>query len=225
VNLVAASFTWPFSGEWRPRWLVGVVMVLLLPIAFIPVLGYAVAATRSAISDPSRGLPRWRISIRLLTDGFWVALAVLLIAAPFALVLSPIAMLIDQAHLWHLGDLALSRFYANLTAAFALALPWGIVMLLWMPHATARFAARGRPIDLFDFPAALRGVARDFATWNLTAAAIVTAWALGLACVGLLCLGIVPGVFYAILVSAHATAALENAGRPHPPQVANPPSG
>ena len=198
-------------------------MVLLLPIAFIPLLGYAVAATRFAASDPSRGLPRWHISARLLTDGLWVALVVLLIAAPFAIVLGPLAMLIDQAHLWHVGDPALSRFYAYLAAAFALALPWGIVMLLWMPHATARFAADGRPVDLFNFPAALRGVARDFATWNLAAAAIVTAWALGLACVGLLCLGIVPGVFYAILVSAHATASLENAG-PHPPQVAHPAS-
>ena len=198
-------------------------MVLLLPIAFIPLLGYAVAATRFAASDPSRGLPRWHISARLLTDGLWVALVVMLIAAPFAIVLGPLAMLIDQAHLWHVGDPALSRFYAYLAAAFALALPWGIVMLLWMPHATARFAADGRPVDLFNFPAALRGVARDFATWNLAAAAIVTAWALGLACVGLLCLGIVPGVFYAILVSAHATASLENAG-PHPPQVAHPAS-
>jgi hypothetical protein len=53
-------------------------------------------------------------------------------------------------------------------------------------------------------------VRRDFTTWNLAAAAMVTGWAIGLACVGLLCLGIVPGVFYAILVSAHASAALQN---------------
>jgi hypothetical protein len=113
------------------------------------------------------------------------------------------------------SDLALGRLYANLAAGFVLALPWGLVMLLLMPHATVRFAAGGRPIDLFDFPAAIRGVGRDFATWNLAAAAIVTAWAVGLACVALLCVGIVPGVFYAILVSAHATAALHD-------KVANP---
>src|SRR4029077_3239766 len=109
---------------------------------------------------------------------------------------------------WRVNDLALSSLYANLAAAFVLALPWGLVMLLLMPHATVRFAASGRAIDLFDFPAAVRGVIRDFATWNLAAAAIVTAWALGLACVGLLCVGVVPGIFYAILVSAHAAAAL-----------------
>ena len=34
MNLVAASFAWPFRGDWRPRWLVGVVMVL------IPVTNY-----------------------------------------------------------------------------------------------------------------------------------------------------------------------------------------
>jgi hypothetical protein len=194
------------------------VMVLLLPITFVPLLGYAVAATRSASTDPAHGLPRWRISAGLLTDGFWVALAVLLVTAPFVLALGPLARLIDQAHLWHVDDPALSRLYANLAGGFALALPWGLAMLLLMPHATVRFAATGRPLDLFNFTAAVRGVARDFATWNLAAAAIVTAWAIGLACVGLLCLGIVPGVFYAILVSAHASAALH-------PQIANPTPG
>ncbi len=208
MNLVAASFAWPFRGNWRPRWLVGGVLVLLLPLAFVPLLGYAVAATRSASADPALGLPRWVLSARLLTDGFWIAIAVLVLTAPFAFALGPTAMLIDQARLWHVSDPALSRVYANLAAGSALALPWGFVMLLLMPHATVRFAASGHPVDLFDFPAALRGVVRDFATWNLAAAAIVTAWAVAVACIGLLCLGIVPGIFYAILVSAHASAAL-----------------
>src|ERR1700693_4415583 len=193
-------------------------MVLLLPIAFVPLLGYAVTATRSASIAPEHGLPRWEASARLLTDGFWVALAVVIITAPFALALSPIGMFIAQAHIWHVDDTGQSRLYANLAAGVALALPWGLGMLLLMPHATVHFATSGRPVDLFDFPAALRGVTRDFATWNLAAAAIVTAWALGLACVGLLCVGIVPGVFYAILVSAHASAALHT-------KVANPAPG
>jgi hypothetical protein len=186
-------------------------MVVLLPIAFIPLLGYAVAATRSASMDPGRGLPPWAPSRRLIADGFWVALVIALIAVPFALALGPLSALVDRAHLWRVSDPGLSHLYAELAAGFILALPWGIVMLLLMPHATNRFASSGRPVDLFDFPAALRGVARDFATWNLAAAAIVTAWALGVACVGFLCLGIVPGVFYAILVSAHAAAALHSA--------------
>jgi len=221
VNLVAASFAWPFRGDWLPKWLVGVVMVVLLPIAFIPLLGYAVAATRSASVDPANGLPRWVVSGRLLTDGFWVAIAVLLVAAPFALAASPLATRVDEAHLWHVADPALSRLYANVAVVFALALPWGFVMLLLMPHATARFAASGHPADLFDFRASLRGIARDFTTWNLAAAAIVTAWAAGLACVGLLCVGLVPGIFYAVLVSAHASAALENSAGAHRAQVAN----
>ncbi len=210
MNLVAASFAWPFRRDWWPKWLVGLAMVVLLPIGFIPLLGYAVSATRSAATDPGRGLPPWSPSRRLLADGFWVAIAIALIAAPFALALGPLSALIDHAHPWHVTDPGLSRVYAALAAGFILALPWGIVMLLLMPHATNRFALSGRPVDLFDFPAALRGVARDFATWNLAAAAIVTAWALGVACIGLLCVGIVPGIFYAILVSAHATAALNS---------------
>ena len=98
MDLVAASFAWPFRGEWRSRWLIGLTMVVLLPIAFIPLLGYAVAATRAAAIDPGAGLPRWAPSRRLLADGFWVALAIALIAAPFALALGPLSRLIDRAH-------------------------------------------------------------------------------------------------------------------------------
>ncbi len=218
MNLVAASFAWPFRGGWRSKWAIGVVAVLLLPVAFIPLLGYAVAATRSASLDPEPGPPPWVVSGRLLADGLWTALAVLLVTAPFALALNPFAAVIEQAHLWHVGERALSQLYANLAAGFLLALPWGILLLLLMPHATVRFAATGNPRDLFNFAAAVRGVGRDFATWNLVAAAIVTAWALGLACAGLLCVGVLPGIFYAILVSAHACAALH-------PQAANSPTG
>jgi hypothetical protein len=187
-------------------------MVGLLPIAFVPLLGYAVAATRSASADPGRGLPPWVAWPRLMTDGFWVAVAIALIAAPFALVLGPLSTLIDGAHIWSVSDAGLSHVYGDLAAGFILALPWGIVMLLLMPHATNRFALSGRAVDMFDFPASIRGVVSDFATWNLAAAAIVTAWAVGVACVGLLCVGVVPGIFYAILVSAHATAALPARG-------------
>jgi Protein of unknown function (DUF4013) len=206
--LVAASFAWPFRGNWRSRWAIGVVAVLLLPIAFIPLLGYAVAATRAAAVDPEAGPPPWSLSGRLLTDGFWTALAVLLVTAPFAIALNPLSGLIAQANLWHVGDRALSNLYASIAAVFILALPWGLLMLLLMPHAAMRFATSGNPVDLFDFAAAVRGVGRDFATWNLAAAAIVTAWAIGLAGTALLCIGVLPGVFYAILVSAHAAAAL-----------------
>jgi Protein of unknown function (DUF4013) len=224
VNPVAASFAWPFRGDRVARWLVGMLMVLLLPIAFIPLLGYAVAATRAAAADPSTAPPPWRLTSRLLSDGLWVAFAVIVITAPFVLFSGPLATLFDNAHLWRVSDPNLSHVYSSLGAGFALALPWGIVLLLLMPHATARFAATGRPLDLFDFPSALRGVGRDFATWNLAAAAMVTAWAVGLACVGLVCVGIVPGVFYAILVSAHACAALDKL-EPQRAQVENPTPG
>lgn len=211
MNLVAASFAWPFRGEWRSKWLIGLVMVVLLPIAFIPLLGYAVAATRAAAVNPAAGLPPWALSRRLLADGFWVAVAITLVAAPFAIALGPLSSLIDNAPPWRVSDPNLSRLYSELVAIVILALPWGLVMLLLMPHSASRFALSGRPGDLLNVPSTLRSVGHDFATWNLAAAAIVTAWALGIACVGLLCIGVVPGIFYAILVSAHATAALHNA--------------
>ena len=216
MNLVADSFSWPFRGQWKSRWLPGLLMVLLLPIAFIPLLGYAIAATRAAELDPAQGPPKWALSTRLLSDGFWTALVIALLTAPFVLAFNPLAALLFDTHVWTGKDVAVSQLYAHVVAAFILALPWGLLLLLLMPHATARFAQTGNPTHLFDFPAAIQSVTKDFSTWNLVAAAIVTAWAVGIAGVGLLCVGLVPGVFYAILVSAHASAALHNQGANSP---------
>jgi len=216
MKVVAQSFSWPFRGQWKSKWIVGLVTVLLLPIAFIPLLGYAVAATREAEIDTSTGPPRWRLSGRLLSDGFWTAVVVVLLTAPFALLLDPLAGWLFDAHVMRGTDAPVSQLYAHTIALFVLALTWGLLLLIHMPHATARFALSGRAVDLFDLPASISAVRRDFTTWNIAAAAMVTGWAIGLACVGLLCIGIVPGVFYAILVSAHASAALQNEGANSP---------
>ena len=216
MKFVAESFSWPFRGDWKSTWLPGLIAVLLFPIAFIPLLGYAIAATRAAELETGPGPPRWLFSIRLLWDGAWTALAIAVFTAPFAVAFNPLADLIFSLRIWTGGDEATSELYAHVAAAFLLALPWGLLFLLHMPHATARFAHTARWDDLFDFTQSFRAVSRDFATWNLAAAAIVTGWALGLAAIGLLCVGLVPGVFYAILVSAHASAALHDKGANSP---------
>jgi hypothetical protein len=223
MKVVAQSFSWPFRGHWKSSWIVGLLTVLLLPVAFIPLLGYAVAATREAELDASTGPPTWALSVRLLSDGFWTAVVVVLLTAPFALLLNPLAGWLFDAHVMRGTDVPVSQLYDHTIALFVLALPWGLVLLIHLPHATARFALTGRVVDLFNLPASISAVRRDFTTWNLAAAAMVTGWAIGLACVGLLCVGLVPGVFYAILVSAHASAALqaraavEQDKRAHPP--------
>ena len=208
MRVVAESFTWPFKGSWGSRFLVGSLLVLLLPVAFIPLLGYAIAATRAA--ETAGGPPQLRLSLGLIADGFWTATVLLLLSAPFLLVFGPLAGAIDGAHLWLVTDRTLSQIYAGIAAAFVLALPWGLALLLFMPHGTSRFAASRRARDLFDFPATLREVGRDFPAWNVVAAVMVTAWVVALACVGLLCVGLLPGAFYAILVSAHASASLHS---------------
>ncbi len=198
MKLVAESFAWPFRGRRWSRWAVGVLVVLGAAVLFIPLLGYAIAATRAAEQAPSQGPPAWTLSARLIFDGSWTTLALAITVAPFALAWNPLAEMLP------VSDATL----AHAVAFFVLALPWGLVVLLVMPHATAAFASSGQPHDLFDVGAALHAVRNDFATWNTAAAAMVTAWAVGFACAGLLCVGLVPGIFYAILVSAHAAAAL-----------------
>jgi hypothetical protein len=220
VKLVAASFRWPFQGAWLPRFAIGTLVVLFLPVTFIPLLGYAIGATRRAQDDSTQPPPAWRLSARLVTDGFWTAVVILVLSAPFIVALAPLASAIGGARLW-LASYVQPEAYAHIVAALLLALPWGLLLLLLMPHRTSRFAATGRPRDLFDFTAGLRELKRDFPTWNLVAAAIVTAWVIAVACVGLLCVGLFPGIFYAILVSAYASATL------HPPGATstNPPTG
>jgi uncharacterized protein DUF4013 len=202
VRLVAGSFGWPFRGRRLGTWIGGLVAVLLLPVLFVPLLGYAIAATRAAEEDAAQGPPAWPITPRLFTDGLWVAAAIAITMLPFALLWGPVSELLSRA---------VEPLTARTGAALLLALPWGLLALLHMPHATAAFAATGNPRDMLDLAAAVRAVRRDFSSWNVVAAAIVTAWAAGLACVGLLCVGILPGIFYAILVSAHAAATLQNA--------------
>lgn len=214
---VAESFTWPFRGAWRSRWLVGVILVLFFPVTFIAVFGYAIAAIRAALADPAQGPPPWRWSARLIWDGGWPVLAVATITAPFAIAYAAILDRLPASAFTPLIDPRVAPLMSTLLVLIALALPWGLTLLLLMPHCSARFAETGHGNDVFDFAGAIDGVARDFAAWNATAAAIVTGWAIGLACVGLLCVGAVPGVFYAILVSAHASAAFH---RSHPPPSA-----
>ena len=185
----------------------GLVAVALFPLLFIPLFGYAILAVRAAQLDRTYGPPRWQWSARLLYDGAWIALLLAFTAAPFVVAYPPLAAAIGP----RFGDLV-----GGALTSIPLLFVWGLLMLLFLPHAIARFAATGRLDDLLDIAGAVRGVRRDFATWNVVVAAIVTAWAIGVACAGLLCVGIVPGVFYAILVSAHATAALGGSG-PRPP--------
>ncbi|HYL07695.1 MAG TPA: DUF4013 domain-containing protein [Candidatus Udaeobacter sp.] len=195
MQRVAESFSWPFRGQWRSRWLVGIVLVLFLPLGFLPLLGYSIDAIRAARSEQGQGPPPWRWSARLFGDGAVTALAIAVITAPFAI-----------AYVW-IGRLLNPTAVVQVILLFGLALPWGCALLLVMPHCSARLAETGRWTDIFDFTGAVRTVARNFAAWNATVAAIVTAWALGLAGAGLLCVGALPGVFYAILVSAYAAAA------------------
>jgi hypothetical protein len=210
MDRVADSFAYPFRRGAGRAWLVGIPLVVLLPLGVVPLLGYAVAVVRSAATDPQAGPPPWRPLPRLLAEGLLVALVLFLLTAPFALLTSALA---PSTGLLFAGvsDPFLRSGLGLLIAAAAAALPWGILLLVLLPPATARFARSGRFADLVNVAAAVRIVRRRFPTWNLVVVAIVTAWAIGLCGLGLALVGVVPGILYAMLVSAHATASLADA--------------
>jgi hypothetical protein len=193
---VVGSFVYPFRGGGRMRrWLLGVVLLALLPLTFPVVFGYAVSCVRTAACDGAAPPPLWRTNVR---DGAWAALQAAVLTAPFALLA------------WLLEPLA-ARLYAPVAwvvAVTAAALPWGVLMLVVVPPTLASFAVTRRASDLARLSLVVACVRERYADWNLVLVAITTAWALaavGLAVVGV---GIVAGAFYAILVSAHACSAL-----------------
>jgi hypothetical protein len=210
MDRVAGSFAFPFRRGARQAWLIGIPLVVLLPLGAIPLLGYAVAVVRSAAADPEAGPPPWRPLPRLLAEGLLVALVIVVLTAPFALLSAALAA---PAALFFpgIGDPFLRGGLALVIAGAVAALPWGILLLVLMPPATARFARSGAVADLLDVRRALGTVSRRFPAWNLVVVAIVTAWAVGICGLGLALLGVVPGILYAMLVSAHATASLADA--------------
>jgi Protein of unknown function (DUF4013) len=210
---VAGSFTYPFRGPGRGRrWLAGLALVAFLPLTFVLVFGYAVACVRSAAADPGAAPPRWRVGGRLLADGAWAALQAGLLTLPFALAAWWLGGTLARA--WHpTGDWLMDPGLAWTLAVTGAALPWGVVLLVLLPPTLARFAVTGRPADLAALGWVADCVRGRFVAWNLAVVVVTTAWALAAVTLAAGLVGVVPGAFYAILVSAHACAALA----PHPP--------
>ena len=206
---IAASFAMPFRSLSRASWLVGSLLVLLFPVGLVILLGHSVNVTRSARAGGDR-MPGLRLTRRGALEGAAVTGLGLLLTAPFAVALVPL-----QAHLLPalarggLGAGGLQQPVAVVIAAGLLSLPWALTMLALVPTGVAALARSGQIADLFAVTSSLRTVRTRFPVWNVVTAAIVSAWLLGLAAVAACGVGALPGVLYAILVSAHASAALE----------------
>jgi hypothetical protein len=206
---VAASFVFPFRSP--RRWLAGALLMAVFPISFVAVFGYAVSCIRAAAADPSAAPPAWRLSGRLLADGLWSSLQALALTLPFAVLTW---LLTSALRGWRPTQSAAANSELALTvAATAAAFPWGLLMLVVVPPTLAGFARSGRAADLVAVRRAFAFVRSHYAAWNLVLVGITTAWVLALASLLLAGVGLLAGAFYAILVSAHACAALS----PDPP--------
>jgi hypothetical protein len=184
----------------------------LLPLTFVAVFGYAVGCIRAAAADPSGPPPPLRVRGRLLADGAWSALQAGLLTLPFAAAAWWLAGALGRA--WHpLHDPFQDPALAWVVAVTVAALPWGMLLLVLLPPTLARFAVTGRPADLASAGWVVDCVRDHFVVWNLVVGMVTTAWVVAAAGLALCVVGVVPGAYYAILVSAHACAALA----PHPP--------
>lgn len=201
-----SAFGFPFRPGWPGAWLPGLACLLLLPLAFPLLFGYVAGVVRAAAADPAAGPPPWRVSARQVMDGLWIAAQLVVLTFPFAGAAWLGSSLL--AARWRpAGDPYLDRAYALLVAGLPAALAWGLVCLVVVPPTLAAFAAGGRPRALADVGLVAHTLRHRFPEWNLAGAVIVTAWILALVSGGLLCAA-VAGVYYAILVSAHACSTL-----------------
>jgi hypothetical protein len=213
----AHALAYPIRQGAGRAWLAGVPLLLLFPVSFILVFGYALRATRAALHDPEAAPPPFRLSGRLLRDGVLSWLLVCALTLPFALLDWWASSVVLTLPVLPSGrDAFFDRAYALVAASFVLALPWGLVLLLLVPTNVAAYCVTGQARDLFDPLRAATRVRARFLDWNLASVALVTGWALGFAATGLLCVGFLPGAFYAILVSAYATASLAPRSPPAP---------
>lgn len=203
---IAESLAYPFRRGALGVWLVGMALLVLFPATFWLVLGYGIDAIRQSAADPGAPPPRFHLDFRTAREGALASLAALALALPYVLLSALLASLIAPAFIGLSAPFG--RIEATLVAGLLVALPWGTLVLVLAPPAFAAFAASGRAGDLFDARAAARTVRTRFVDWNLATVVIVTAWLIALAGLGLCCVGVIPGVMYAILVSAHADASL-----------------
>src|SRR5437763_12280829 len=81
----AHALTYPFREGAGRAWLVGVPLVLLFPVSFVLVFGYALRVTRAAHRDPEAPPPGFALEAGLLRDGALAGGLVLALTAPFAL--------------------------------------------------------------------------------------------------------------------------------------------
>ena len=209
AELAARSLLYPFRPGWRRAWLIGVPLALVCPLGLIPVLGYAVACARAVAAGTSSGLPPWRLGVRLLAEGGLLLAVLLAVTAPFV-------ALVWWSSGWIGGllpvpDPFVARGYGVLIATAPLGLVWALTALLTVPPGLARYARTGRAREFIDFAATLRLLRAHFPAWNLAGVPIVTAWAVALLAVFAGGLGAPFAAFYAILVSAHASATLVDA--------------
>ena len=156
-----------------------------------------------AAADAAAAPPGWRVRRRLLSDGGWSGLQAAGLTLPFVVLAWLVVRGLERA--WHpTGDRFIDSANALVVAVAAVALPWGRDAHRGTPDRGALCCERaaGRP------GVALCGRRRRFADWNLVIVAITTSWLLAAAGLALALVGVVPGAFYAILVSAHACAPL-----------------
>ena len=214
AEVAASSLTYPFRPGATRAWLVGVPLAFVCPLGAIPLLGYSVAAARSVAVDGDAALPAWRLDLRLLRDGALLLVLLVVLTAPFGAAVWAASARLASA--LPVSDALLARGYGVLGAGAPLALLWALLTLIVVPPGIRRYVRSGRAADLFDVPASLRLLRGGFWAWNLAGVPIVTAWAIAALAVCAGGLGAPFAAFYAILVSAHASASLPDTSSSSP---------
>ncbi len=205
---IGKSFSYVFDDEkWVTKVLIGGV-VNLIPIVNLAAAGYGVRVLQNVAAGEQRPLPEWGDFGTFFVKGLLVAVAGLIYAIP--LILLGALMAIVGAIGGASADAVRSSSSASgilglcVLGLSCLAGIYGLLMALWLPAATAKYARSGQFASFFAF-----GEVWGFIMANLggyVTALLVTVLAAIAASVvgGILCLvGTVFTSFWAMLVYAH----------------------
>jgi hypothetical protein len=199
------AFVFPFhQKEWGLKLFIGSLFLLLSVIGLgIPVVcGYMVRVCQRVMNGEEEMLPEWSDVGVLFVTGVKYIVVVLIYQLPILLIAIPLFSLAAVGTMGDFSGTSAVLPALSILGLLLLTVPYTMLFILLLPVITYRFAISERILDGLD----IASIVRDFRLqWpTVTAFAIAAAVVKILSGLGILLLvvGVLPALFYSLLVFA-----------------------
>jgi hypothetical protein len=199
------AFTLPFhQKEWGMKIFLGSLFLLLSIIGLgIPVVcGYMVRVCQRVMKDEEEKLPEWSDVGVLFVTGVKYVVVLLLYQIPILLLMIPLFSLAAVGAMIDLSGSAAVLLTLYVAGLILLTVPYTILFVLLLPVITYRFALRERLVDGLDVSSVFKDFLRQWPTATMFAIVAVIVKTLAGLGILLFIIGILPTLFYSLLVFA-----------------------